>query len=194
MIGVKGREKKKHCFTLIHYCEHCHTDIVGVWEFYGVISPVSQPNEYEEDYIRLGFQTGNFFETESDVREYINIFYHSFDGLSNPDKDKIKHSEKILLPIVNVHKDIKKYREEYDRFAEMKKCPLCGSNFSDNFKYHLGTLYQKMDRMGMYSEKNTDIHIISKRMKNLFVKKKLGKCTSFLQRKIICIWEKLTPE
>lgn len=151
MPGVGEGEKKKYCFPLMHYCEHCHTDIVGVWEFYGVITPVAQPKLYDEDYIRMGFQTGYFFDTESDARNYIKSFYDSFHGLSNTDKVKIKNSKKILLPIVNVHKDIKKYREEYDRFAEMKKCPLCGRYFSDNFKYHLGTLHQRMDRTGFYS-------------------------------------------
>ncbi len=154
MDGVEGREKKKHCIPLMHYCEHCHTDIVGLWEFYGVITPVFWPSGKDgewiyKDYVLAGFRTGNSFDTQSDVREYVNNYGDDFEikmfGLSSTDKKNREESVKNLLPIVNIHKYIKKYREEYDRFAEMKKCPLCGSNFSDNFKYHLGTFYQSDD-------------------------------------------------
>ena len=34
MDGVAG-EKTKHVYPLMHYCDHCHAIIVGVWEFYG---------------------------------------------------------------------------------------------------------------------------------------------------------------
>ena len=143
--GVKG-EKVKCIYPMIHYCEYCHTDIVGVWAFDDKLIDFSntigetaglityQPQKLSV--LREGFLAGNFFESESECRAFAD---YKVDGKEKPESYK-EGTYKNLLASTDAANQVKRYREELVSFVGMRTCPICGKNFSDNPLHHFSTV------------------------------------------------------
>ena len=153
--AIEG-EKIKHFYPLIHYCEHCHTDIVGVWEFYGGKSKyyigdsmVDFDQAEKIDFIQYGFLTGQVFYSRQECEQFARKKLHIGDSYWEYRNDKYAKEGRekkaaevmgklpLLLPLLSI---IKEYRREYLSFADMERCPICGEKFSDDFRHHLSTV------------------------------------------------------
>lgn len=149
----------KKNITMIRYCKHCNSTLVGYWEYVNFFWTAhlwdsEARAEYENKTLDMVLEFDLSRESESRKiyfcknslyfknkrQENVDSFCYYLPPLKEGERIRFEFDEqkkKDLKPLVEVSPKIIKYRKEIEKFFSMEICPICKSKLEKQANRHI---------------------------------------------------------